>query len=201
MKKISLLILGLLFFSSMPVKAYNLEGSYTNLDGDEVEFSTFQGKPLLVEAFSTVCDHCLDQHPVMVELNDKYSSSLSMLSLTTNQDDDVAKLLEYNNSYPTTWELGRNSDTTLEGLEVKFTPTMVLFDSEGKYANCWVGFTEFAVLDFEINSFIDDPAEYISENGGESCDNPNILGNYILYGLIFAGLLIIYFYFTQKRRK
>lgn len=82
MKKISLFILGLLFFSSMHVKAYNLDGSYTNLDGDEVEFSTFQGKPLLVEAFSTVCDHCLDQHPVMVELNDKYSSLLSMNSKT-----------------------------------------------------------------------------------------------------------------------
>lgn len=201
MKKISLLILGLLLFSSMPVKAYNLDGSYTNLDGDEVEFSTFQGKPLFVEAFSTTCDHCLDQHPEMVKLNDEYNGTLSMLSLTTNIDDDASKLLEYNSSYPTPWELGRNSDTTLEDLDVKFTPTMVLFDSDGNYANCWVGFTEFAVLDFEINAFIEDPTGYVSENGGGSCDNPNVLGNYILYGLIFAGLLIIYFYFTQRRRK
>ena len=201
MKKLLIITIGLLVFSNIPVGAYSLEGSYTNLEDQNVKFERFKGIPLFLEAFSTECSHCLDQHPELVRIYNEFKNTVSMLSLTVDADDDIAKLLEYNISYPTSWEMGRNLDSTLERFNIKYTPTMILFDSEGNYANCWIGFTEYSILNFEINSFLDDPVGYNSGNKDKSCNIENTENNYLNYGLIFSGVILIYFIISDIRKR
>ena len=86
--------------------AYSLQGSYLNMDEQEVPFTDFEGELLLVEAFATWCSHCQDEHEELDKLWKKYNNSLQILSLSVASDDTLTTVRDYLVDYPTSWAVG-----------------------------------------------------------------------------------------------
>ena len=179
--------------------------SFTSMDNENVSFDDYKGKPLLVEAFSTTCSHCQDQHHDLLEVYNEKNASINFLSLSTVTDtDDIDTILEYNESYPTPWDLGWDVNKTFEDTyNIQGTPTMIIFDQDGTYASCSIGKRNSTVINAEIDAFLADPDGYIASNSGEGqCEDINTdFTLYIILALI--GGITIYFISVEilKKRK
>ena len=179
--------------------------SYTSMNDAQVGFEEYTGKPLLVEAFFTTCSHCRDQHPDLLEVYNEKNASINFLSLSTVSDsDNIELIMEFNETYPTPWDLGWDENKEFENAyNVQGTPTMILFDKDGTYASCSIGRENSTVINAEIDALLADPAGYIAANSGEGqCDD---LSNPLLDLVIIAlvGGIVIYFISVEilKRRK
>ncbi len=204
MRKIIVLSIIIMIMYITPISAdYAINLSYRDLQNNEIKFSKYNGSILLVEAFSTECPHCLAEHAQLVDV---YNSNLniSMLSLSIDKNDNIDKLLSYNNSYPTPWDLGLDIESNyMTQYNIQATPTMILFDENGKFANYWIGETDNKTLIDEIRTMQKDPVSYIQLHGGDKVPDYNPGINYIFYGIIGTGTIIMYYIiklvFSKKR--
>lgn len=193
MKKIGLLLFLFLLVSLYPASGkYKISGSYTSNDNTSKSFSSFEGTPLLLEAISTTCDHCKEQNLQMDIVYNSLNESVSMLSLSINSKDNITTMNAYNQSYPMFWEYGIVDLDQLPSYEIKYTPTMILFDDNGNFANCWVGETESSVLLDEINTFLEDPTTYIDSNAdGAQCKNPRSTTELFAWAMFFIAAIYL----------
>jgi thiol-disulfide isomerase/thioredoxin len=175
------------------------------MDNETVNFDEYKGKPLLVEAFATTCSHCQDQHSDLVEVYNEKNDSINFLSLSTVTDsDNIDLILEFNETYPSPWDLGWDENKTFEDTyNIQRTPTMVLFDEDGTYASCIIGKRNSTVINAEIDSFLSDPAGYIAANSGDGRCADLDGGFPDLVIVILLGGIVIYFIYIEilKRRK
>ena len=75
MRRVILLSI-LIFILVNPVSAYSFSGYYTNLQGNIVDFNTFEGDYVLVEAFAVGCYYCEQQHPILVQIYNEYRQDI-----------------------------------------------------------------------------------------------------------------------------
>ncbi len=197
MKKIGIIIIVFLSISNIPVSA-KINGQYRTTDDELADFSDFEGEPLLLEAFSTTCSHCIDMHTEMETIHN--TSTIGILSISINNEDNLQTLSDYNETYPMPWAHGLKADDTLDSYDVRYTPTMILFDSNGNFANCWVGKVDASVILTGIDALNADPAAYVAANSGDGkCDNPQSSFQIMLYGFIALGIIYVLFKFTNNK--
>ncbi|MCB9361032.1 MAG: TlpA family protein disulfide reductase [Flavobacteriales bacterium] len=103
----------------------------TSPNGDLVSLSTFKGKPLYINFWSTWNVPSQKEMKVMEQLYKKYGTSVEFLSICT--DNDFEKMTAFLAKNPTyNWSflhLGKNQKL-LETYEVKTTPAYYLLDSD-----------------------------------------------------------------------
>ncbi|MCY3414904.1 MAG: hypothetical protein INQ03_24855 [Candidatus Heimdallarchaeota archaeon] len=191
--------------SLLPTGAYQLDGTYQSIDGTSKDFSSFEGELLMIEAFSTTCSHCIEMAEILENIWPSVKSDINFLSLSTNGNDDLDTLKEFNASYPMYWEVGLDTEEYLEAwYDAIYTPTMIFVNAEGDYVNCFVGTQQQTIFLKEINDFIEDPIAYANTVEGSGCDNPeNPTENLLYLGLGGTAIIGTYFIITDyiKRRK
>ena len=198
-----LLVMAIFTTLISPTLAYQ-DLSFTSMNNENISFDDYKGKPLLVEAFSTTCSHCQEQHPDLLEVYNEKNASINFLSLSTvTETDDIETILGYNETYPTPWDLGWDESKEFEETyNIQGTPTMILFDKDGTYASCSIGRQNSTVINAEIDAFLADPDGYIASNSGEGqCEDINGGDFATLVSAILLGGIIIYFISVEVMKK
>jgi len=122
------------------------------LDGKPVTLSNSAGKGLLLEVWFTGCPPCMQETPVLVDLDLEFASK-GLLIVGANADrvlglsysDDVRRryIREHHVSFPVAeWSKAANAE--YGGISI--FPTLFLMDSGGVIRQHWVGFVSAAEL-------------------------------------------------------
>lgn len=186
------------------ISAYNLQGSYLNLDEQQVPYSNFEGKFLLVEAFATWCPHCQDEHEDLEQLWQNYNNSVQILSLSVASDDTLATVREFLIEYPTPWSIGLDIDGNFKNnYDISGFPTLLFFNSQGEVLSCHVGERSFADLSSDVDNIIIDEDAYKKDHD-TSCElDPFVrfVQSPLFLILAFVGLTMIIFLVKKKITK
>jgi thiol-disulfide isomerase/thioredoxin len=195
------LILLIFITSGSHTSAYLISDQYTNLNGDSVSFSIYDGSYLFVDAMATWCPHCQAQHTVLNQVYQEFSSEMNMLTLSVSSDDSLNDLKNFVADHNNPWDAGLDSDQSFgSSHNVQSYPTMILFTPTGGEITRWVGETSFSKLQSDLNYIILNSivetsqiqsSVSIGQVGGDSSGSgSSIIGN--LFGSpIFQAFLVI----------
>ncbi len=147
-------ILSLLLFTTN-ASGYQLSGYYTNLNGNVVNFNTFEGKYVLVEAFAVGCHYCELQHPILVNVFNDYWQDISILSLAVYPDQDsLDDVIANEVDFPTSWSIGLDSGNFKDDYSIGGTPNLLLFDPEGRVIKRWNELASYDELSGAIDAYV-----------------------------------------------
>lgn len=202
--RVAVLLLLLIYLNLQYPTAY-IEGVFTDSQGQETSFTKYEGKPLIIEAFSTKCGHCQAEHAELIKLWDVQQNTFNMLSLSIYEKDTPATLNAYNTDYPTTWDLGLDTNKQIETLyKITAVPTIVLIDATGTFASCHVGEIPANDLISQTNSFIADSAAYIeSHKGSGVCEEvaSPFESPIMIVGVVTSIFIAIYYIIKARNAK
>ena len=127
---------------------------YKNLDNNDVNLSDFSGKPLIVDAFATWCEPCKIEMGHLEEIYKVSNNEVNILSLSVSQDiESISEVKDFRNEYNALWDFGiDHTGEFTNAYQVRFIPSMFLFDSEGNLIKSWEGITEANVIIDELNT-------------------------------------------------
>lgn len=142
------IFLTLILFNSSPGSAYGIIYAYETVDGSIVQYSSHQGRPLLVDAFATWCKPCETE---ILHIRDVYLSvneQIDVLSISISPSTDTAdKIIEFKDRFEAEWVFGIDYDELLAyQYNVYPLPALLLFDEDGKLVQKWNGITEPSVV-------------------------------------------------------
>lgn len=83
---------------------------FTNLDGNEVKVSDFEGKLVLVDFWESWCGPCLQVFPAMQELREEYPDEFEVLAVTVgiNEGPEQAREFAEEHGYDFNWLYDEN---------------------------------------------------------------------------------------------
>ncbi len=178
-----------------------ISGAYTNLNNQQVAYSSYNNRMLLIEAFATDCSYCRDQHPELVKFNSRFSSDIFLISVSVSADDTIPVITNYLQEYPASWEVGIDTGGSFANqFGIRSTPTMIFFDGNGNALDTKIGFTSYDELASTMEYFLefDDPFTapphtYIPPEGPEGSFIEELFGSPI-FGIAFFGIIVIMVY-------
>ena len=118
-----------------------------DIDGNEVKLSDCYGKPIVLNFWSTWCNHCKIELPLF-EKAYKENPDITFIMINITAADDVKlvnELLEKNGYTFTVW-LDENADAT-EKYSVSSIPATYFIDKNGNIVNHTVGEMDEATLE------------------------------------------------------
>lgn len=124
-------------------------------DGSVVKSSSFAGKVLYITFFATWCPPCVQEVPVLVELQNELSASgFSVVGLSVDQEGSsvVAGFAEKNEiNYPV---LMTEYKTTTDFGGVFGIPVAFLINKAGNVVKRYTGYVQHRVLEKDIRSLL-----------------------------------------------
>lgn len=194
----AILLVCILAISSL---AFNSSDTYQDLETGETSLTEFRGKLLLVEAFSTSCGHCEDQHPVLEEIYQDYQDDIYLLSISISSQDTVQTVEDFNSTFPSSWNVGLDSsDFFTDSYGIWGTPTFLLFSAEGEFGSCTVGQQSKDQLTQMLDSALEDIDAYTQENSGDGeCERRS--GIDPLSSIFLIAVIVYVAYYFYNRRK
>jgi thiol-disulfide isomerase/thioredoxin len=122
--------------------------------GAKVKSATFQGKTLLVTFFATWCPPCMQEVPVLIELQKQFAqSNFSVIGLSVDDGVEVvAKLIEIRSiNYPV---LMADDATARDFGGLAGIPTSFLVNKEGVVVKKYPGMVPYALLEKDIKKIM-----------------------------------------------
>lgn len=117
-----------------PVSAYELNGSFTLLDGTtSTFFDEFQGDYVLVDAFASWCEPCKKAMPELAILKEERGDIIEIFSLSIETSDTTDLLQDFADDYGMTWTIGIDSESEFfNNYPVGNIPTYFIFNPDGE---------------------------------------------------------------------
>jgi len=184
----------MIILPSTHVQAYSITGTYKNLSGQDIEFSSYSGKPLVIESIMTTCPHCNEQshRDKMNALYDSYSDSVNFLMVTVRDADTTADMQNFVNKYSIRWHAGfDNNNEMAKQFAVTGTPTMVLVDAKGLFVNKWVGGHDINVYVSALNELLSQDRTIQNTFSGGGTDEPSVIERLFTNPIFQAVLLLL----------
>jgi thiol-disulfide isomerase/thioredoxin len=127
----------------------------SNLEGQTISLSSFLGKPIFINFWTTTCGPCVQEMPYLQQIqNDWASKGLIILSVNLGEDADRVEnfIRSHNYSFPVLLD----SQYVVAGkYNVRYTPTSIFIDTEGKIKADIIGaFKNTASIEKEIETLI-----------------------------------------------
>jgi thiol-disulfide isomerase/thioredoxin len=142
-----------LALAATKMPSWNLENVR---DGSKVASESFAGKVLLVTFFATWCAPCVQEVPVLNQLQSEFAASgFSVIGLSVDQHGsaNVAKFVEEEGvSYPV---LMARSKTTKDFGGVYGIPVAFLVNKSGTVVKKYTGYVQQKILAKDIRSLLD----------------------------------------------
>lgn len=154
---LSILLFSLLFFvadlaASTQMPSFSLQEVR---DGKRVSSSEFSGKVLLVSFFATWCPPCVEEVPVLIELQKRLGSagfSVIALSVDRQGPEPVASFVkEHGINYPV---LMADSKATMDFGGVYGIPTAFLVNRSGNVVKRYTGYVDPSILEKDIKTLL-----------------------------------------------
>lgn len=187
------LILSQMNYSS----AYVMSGSYQNLNGTNINYSSYEGQFVFLEGFSTTCHFCWDQHPIIDDLFEAYGTEVTFISIAIFRTiDTIQTLSDYVVEYPTPWKIGLDDGNLKDTMSITGTPSMFLLDKAGNILERFNGFTDKNTLAYAFEIHVRENTDAtlptntnsISGNPNDESLISNIVGNPIFQ---MASIIVI----------
>jgi thiol-disulfide isomerase/thioredoxin len=112
---------------------------FTDLDGNEVRVSDFEGKFLIIDFWETWCGPCLQVFPSLDQLREEYPDNFEVLAVTAgmNEGPEEARAFAEKNDYDFNWLYDQNGVfTKLGGYGIPFK---VFVDPDGNFIKIEMG--------------------------------------------------------------
>lgn len=141
-----------LLFAASKMPAFSLIDA--SKGGATVKSTTFEGKTLLVTFFATWCPPCMQEVPVLIELQKQFAqSNFSVIGLSVDDGAEVvAKLIEIRSiNYPV---LMADDATARDFGGVAGIPTSFLVNKEGVVVKKYPGMVPHAILEKDIKKIM-----------------------------------------------
>ncbi|MEX1136406.1 MAG: TlpA disulfide reductase family protein [Balneolales bacterium] len=114
------------------------KASFTDLEGNEVSISDFEGKTVLIDIWETWCAPCIISMPTLHKLAEDYPDDFAVIALSPRIMDSPEQVEEFvaENDYNFTYVYGRQLALDLE---VQNIPYKIYVGPDGKYLTSVLG--------------------------------------------------------------
>ena len=112
---------------------------FTDLEGNEVRVSDFEGKFLIIDFWETWCGPCLQVFPALDQLREEYPDNFEVLAVTvgTTEGPEAARAFAEENGYDFNWLYDQNGVfAKLGGYAIPFK---VYVDPDGNFIRTELG--------------------------------------------------------------
>ncbi len=127
-------------------KYHDFEG--LNQKGEHVKLSNIRGEYTLLDFTAAYCGPCIQAADELVEINNKYSDSLAIVSVTQDPKKEVwLKSLERDKvTWNSIWDgKGTYSETSIK-YGIQGVPTFVLINPSGIIIDKWMGYSKNKII-------------------------------------------------------
>lgn len=109
------------------------QATFTDLEGNEVRVSDFEGKVVMIDLWETWCKPCLASFPTMQDLQEEYSDQFIVLAVTPGFTDTAedARSFAQENDYDFRYLM--DSNNLHEELGVQGIPYKIFVDANGEF--------------------------------------------------------------------
>jgi len=118
-----------------------------NQNDKNVKFSDIKGEYILIDCTAAYCGHCIQAADELVEINESYSDSLTIVSFSQDPKKEVwLKSLERDKvAWNSIWDgNGRYSETSIK-YGIQGIPTFVLINPEGIIIDKWTCYSKGSI--------------------------------------------------------
>lgn len=127
-------------------KYHDFEG--LNQKDKKVKFSAIRGNYTLIDFTSAYCAPCMQAADELVEINNRYANSLTIVSFSGNpkKEDWLKSVNRDKVTWNSVWDgKGRYSETAIK-YGIQAIPTFVLINSEGTIIDQWSGYGKGSII-------------------------------------------------------
>jgi thiol-disulfide isomerase/thioredoxin len=123
--------------------------SGVTLDGVQVSLSAYRGKPVVLVFMASWCGPCQQEAPEIDSFYRQARDKAEVLAMDVNDSQEAIRELVTSNGW--TFPVMLNADSAASAYGVRFIPTVVVVDSEGRIAEKIVGGTNASDLSLLID--------------------------------------------------
>ncbi len=106
-----------------PLPLFSLEDEH----GTEILSDIFKGKPTVILFWNSYCQPCLDLIPIIVDINNRYTNTVNVITITSDGIVDTSPSVDLHNFH--IYHLFRSGDYN-EELGINTLPKILLLDRE-----------------------------------------------------------------------
>jgi peroxiredoxin len=151
------------------VYAYDESHKFTlkDINGEDVSFSEYEDKIIILNFFATWCVPCNDQTNELRKVwESSFSEDIVIISVSTSPDFDTDILLkEFIEHSDIVWRVVRDTEGLATQYRVSIVPTIVIIDSDGALLYKYVGLSTADSIIWIVNNLLETA---IKENGFSS---------------------------------
>ena len=107
------------------------QATFTDLDGNSVPISKFEGKVVMIDFWETWCKPCLATFPVLQELQKEYPDNFVVLAVTPGFTDTAKDARSFAQNHDYTFTYLMDSNNLHQKLGVQGIPYKIFVDAEG----------------------------------------------------------------------
>jgi cytochrome c-type biogenesis protein len=117
--------------------------AFTDLEGNDVSLSDFEGKVVVLDMMATWCPSCREEMADLREVHEMYGSSIELITIDIDLTESEAMLKDFQNEYEAEWRFAMDNEDRefFQEFNVQQIPKIVVIDIHGD-----VVYSESAVL-------------------------------------------------------
>ena len=124
------------------------------LQADAVTLSSFEGKVVLLNVFTTTCDICRAEFPNLIAVNEKYSEREDVRVVGIAMDPMVEAVQSLVRAVGINYTVLMGELETLVSWDIKAFPTSFLINQQGQILQEYVGFHDKSVFVSDIEAIV-----------------------------------------------
>ena len=127
--------------------------SLTDINGETVSFSDFNGKVVILDFFAGWCPPCRQEIPDFIELEKSYGDKgFAMIGVALTRASDAKEFAgKMGINYPVLVDDGKVSEAYGP---IRSIPTTFVIDKAGKIVKMYIGYREKAVFEADIKELL-----------------------------------------------
>jgi len=125
-------------------------------DGTMVDNNDYKGKVILVNFFATWCPPCMQEIPILVDLQKKYmGQDFTVLGLSVDKKENLAALKKLMTKTKINYPVLLADPKTKKEFGATFLPMTFLIDKKGVKVKSYFGKRKFSVFEKDINELLE----------------------------------------------